>query len=789
LIIYILLVSSLRELLRGVAAGVPLTKGTRVVGLKGRLASLVGGVLVIGCLAIVGPGAVASAQGTIVSAVTVTPTPNPATTGAVNYAVTVSDTTQLGTPTGSVAVSDGASGTCNINSLTPGPADYTSSGSCSIEEPAGDYTNVTATYSGDSNYAGAVGTASETVDAATPTVTVTQQSDAVTGLVSYNVSVAGPAGAVIPTGSVSVSDGVNPSCSIPSLNAGSGSCSIEEDAVDGPYDVTATFTTGDSNYLDAVGSASGQTVGAATPSVGVSPQTDPPATTGPVSYTVAVAGPVGAVVPTGSVSVSDGVNPPCSITLAPGTGSQAGSAVGSCSIQEVPGSYNITATLTSGDANYTGAVGTAFETVGEGLPTVSVTPPPGNAKTGLQLYAVSVAGPSGAPTPTGSVVVSDNSGTPYDSCTFSLDNGSGSCSIAEGAGTWAITATFTSGDTNYLGATGSASLTVAKALAQLTPSLTASTVYAGNVTYSISVAGTTASIVPSGTVVVDDLHPYNPSAINSCQIQLEPGTGAQTGDGVGSCSFVQPAQGAGTAYHVQFTYSGDTNYSAPTPAPYLSQFVIVAPVNVSVTPNANPASAGKSSGTAKVTYTVTVTAVTPSGLGAPTAGGGGVIVSDGTGNTCSITRLAAGVNPGSSVGHCDIVEPFAANGYSVSAEYYGDDNYQETTGLLTEYVGSKTKTAYSQTGSPGTPGGANPVVLTATVTSFVPGSGPPSGNVEFTVDGATPVSVGLDDGVATLDYYVPADTPKGTETVLAQFQSSDTNTWFNSQKNGSFKVN
>jgi hypothetical protein len=55
-----------------------------------------------------------------------------------------------------VTVSDGASGTCTIASLSAGV------GSCSISEPVGTFT-VTATYGGDVNNTAATGSATEKV--------------------------------------------------------------------------------------------------------------------------------------------------------------------------------------------------------------------------------------------------------------------------------------------------------------------------------------------------------------------------------------------------------------------------------------------------------------------------------------------------------------------------------------------------------------------------------------------------------------------------------------------------
>jgi hypothetical protein len=688
-----------------------------------RVASLVGAALVVASLALISP---ASASGSITPTVTVTPSASPGITGPVGYGVTVTGPAGDPTPTGSVLVWDGTN-TCTISSLSGG------SGSCSIFEAPGSY-SVNATYSGDSNYASGLGTANETVDTATPLVTVTPQSGATTGLVDYAVSVTGPGYLAVPTGSVSVADGAGGTCGISFLDdTGSGNCSIEEAA--GSFTITATYS-GDSNYSLTTGTAS-ETVSPATPTVSVTPQAG--ATTGPVSYGVTVAGPAGAVVPTGSVTVSDGTNS-CGISLASGSGS--------CSIAEGAGSYDITANYSS-DSNYTTATGTAVETVAQGLPTVGVTPQAG-ATTGLVSYGVSVAGPAGAVVPTGSVTVSDGT----NSCGISLVSGSGTCSIAEGAGSYSLTATY-NGDSNYLGATGSADETVARATATVKGSVQAGPV-AGDVTYSVSVAGSDSSIVATGTVVVSVLD-FPGTA--PCTISLVAGAG--------SCQLLENPG----SYTIEFTYSGDSNYLAPAP-PRIPVSVGYAPVRVTVTPSANPATA-KTAGVS-VIYIVQVTG--SSDLPDPV---GTVEVTDGTENgSCFVSSLTNGI------GACSIKEAFGV--YSVKAVTSGDSDYASGTGYVTEYVGTNTTTSLRKNPASAKPG--KTITFTATVKSTVAAGGTPGGSVVFVIGGVAqapePLSGG---GKASLRYTVP-DNASGTVSVQADYQSSDTNTWFDSTASGTFKV-
>jgi hypothetical protein len=396
-----------------------------------------------------------------------------------------------------------------------------------IENASEDGQTVTASYSGDLNYTSATGKTTETVAKATPTVSVSGQSGAVTGPVSYKVTVSG-AGAT-PTGSVSVSDGTN-TCFITSLTNGSGTCSITENAAESQFSVTASYS-GDGNYTSATGKTT-ETVAKATPTVSVSGQSG--AVTGPVSYKVTVSG-AGAT-PTGSVSVSDGTNT-CSITsLTNGSGT--------CSITEnaAESQFSVTASY-SGDLNYTSATGKTTETVAKATPTVSVSGQSGQT-TGPVTISVSVSG-AGA-TPTGSVSVSDGTNT----CSItSLTSGSGTCSITENAAEspFSVTASY-SGDLNYTSATGKTTETVAKATPTVSVSGPSSAV-TGVIDYVVTISGQGAS--PSGSVTISDGTKMSSGALNTCTIALN-------AEGIGACAL---QEGTGT-YQVTAKYTGDYNYGA-----------------------------------------------------------------------------------------------------------------------------------------------------------------------------------------------------------------------------------
>jgi hypothetical protein len=365
-----------------------------------------------------------------------------------------------------------------------------------------------------------------------------------------------------------------------------------------------------------------------------------------------------------------------------------------------------------------------------------------------------VAGPAGAVVPTGTVLVTD--GTTSGQCTTpALDaTGSASCSIAEGAGTYSITATYSS-DSNYLSTIGTGSETVVPAIARVTGSVPTAAV-AGDLTYSVTVAGSDTAIVATGTVVVSDLDdPGSPT----CTIALVNGTG--------NCQLLQtPGK-----YTIKFAYSGDPNYLPPA-APLISETVGFAPELVVVTSSPNPATA-KGNGNAKVTYTVTITG--SSSLPVPT---GSVVVEDETGASCFISNVTAGV------GSCSLKE--VVGSHTVTATTSGDGDYAFGTAQVTEYVGTQTRTTFSKIGGPVAPGGT--ITLNAKVTATAKTAGPPNGTVVFVVNGVPQSPVTVVDGVASLTYDVSINSNRGRVIVDVDYQSSDTNTWFDSTTSGGFKV-
>jgi len=446
--------------------------------------------------------------------------PDPSTPGgSVAVSVTVSGTGT--TPTGTVAIT-GADTNCTIT-LASG------SGSCNVVFNTTGAKTLTATYSGDANYAGSSDTESHTVStgaaATTTTITADTPDSSTPGqLVVVSVTVSG-AGIPTPTGTVAIS-GADTNCTI-ALASGSGSCSVTFNTT-GAKTLTATYS-GDGNYAASSGTAS-HTVSKGSTTTTITADTPDPSTPGQavgVSVTVIGAG----VTPTGTVAIS-GADTNCTITLASGSGS--------CNVvfNTIGTKKTITATY-NGDGNYLGSVDTEAHIV-KNVSTTTITADNPDPSTPGQSVAVSVTVSGPGVVPTGSVAIT---GADTNCNIPALDaSGSGSCSVTfNTAGAKTLTATY-SGDGNYVGSSGTASHTVSQG--STTTTITADTLDPSapfeSVTVTVTVTG--AGVTPTGTVAIT-------GADTTCTLTLAVGTG--------SCTVVFNSAGSKT---LTATYNGDGNY-------------------------------------------------------------------------------------------------------------------------------------------------------------------------------------------------------------------------------------
>jgi Invasin, domain 3/Bacterial Ig-like domain (group 1)/Bacterial Ig-like domain (group 3) len=398
------------------------------------------------------------------ASITVNPAPTTTTisapgsaTAGVGFSVTVTVSPVApagGTPSGTVTVSDG------VDSCVPAITLAGGSGSCTLTLNTTGSRTVTATYSGDVNYA--VSSKTTTVNVSgTPTTTIVTSSTGGVSVWGQGVTFTATltSGSGTPTGSVSFYGGGG-SCPGTTLLAsnvaldGSGqastpsitSLSVAAHTIRACYTPTGSFSASSSTVGQTVSKASTTaTIGTVTPSTTVVGESYS------VSVSVTVNSP-GAGTPTGNVNVSDGTGGACSITL-PST---------SCSLTSTSaGGKTLVATYV-GDGNFNGdaSPGTSH-TVNQASTTTAITSDLSASTTTADPitvnYKVSVASP-GAGTPTGSVTVALDALGGGENCTGTVAvDGTGTCTIPApiNAGARTVTATY-GGDANFAGSASSA---------------------------------------------------------------------------------------------------------------------------------------------------------------------------------------------------------------------------------------------------------------------------------------------------------------------------------------------
>ncbi len=282
-------------------------------------------------------------------------------------------------------------------------------------------------------------------------------------------------------------------------------------------------------------------------------------------------------------------------------------------------------------------------------------------------------------------------------------------------------------------------------LTTLTPStttvspVTTSPVYGQSVTLTATVAPSTGTGTPTGTVQFMDAGTDlgSPVTLNS--------------SGVATLATTKLTTGSNS---ITAVYSGDTTYATST-SPAVTVSVAQASSTTSLTASPNPSLSGQN-----VVLTATITAVSP-GSGTPTGtvnfesgttSLGDETVIDGVA-TLNTTTLPTGTN-------------------SITAVYSGDTNFTASTSTAVNQVVTEGATTVSLSASNTNPFGLQPVTLTAIV-SVVSGSGTPTGTVTF-YD-----SEGDDLGSGTLSSSDEATLtvstiPVGTQSIIAVY-SGDSN--------------
>ncbi|MGP3945921.1 Ig-like domain repeat protein [Streptomyces sp. 6N106] len=625
-----------------------------------------------------------------------------------------------GAPTGTVTFDFGDGSAPATATIAGGVA----STSHAFTSTAGSPYTVTATYSGDDNFAASTGIAVHQVEmsvSATSTTVSSAPDPSVAGeavTVSATVAVLPPASGTA-TGTVTFlfGDG-SPAVTVPLTGDTATTSHVYTSTASSPYTISAEYS-GDGDFTGSTGLDT-QTVTPSSSSTAVSSAPDPSVTGEPVTFTATVTpGQVGAGTPTGAVTFDFGDGSPA--VRAP---LDNGTAIAVYAYPSTTGSpYDVTATY-SGDASFTVSTDTDTQTVNPAATSTAVfsSPDPSQAGEPVTVTAnVTVLAP-GAGTAEGTVVFDFGDGTPpvtavgvagVATVTHAYTGTSGS--------PYTITATYDD-DGDFASSTGTDIHTVQ-------PTSTLTTVTADPdpslVGEAMTVTATVAPLapgagVPTGTVTFD----------------FGDGTAPVTVALAGGAAILAHAYASslGSPYTITTTYSGSDDFRSSVSTE--THTVLQAATTTTTSSAPRPSVVGR-----PVTFTATVAPVAPGG-GSPT---GTVMFDFGDGSAPAavpvLDGLATAVYAYTSA---------AGSPYAVTAAYGGNPDFTASGDTVTHSVG-RASTAMAVTSTPDPSVAGQPVTVTATLSVVAPGVGTPTGTVIVDPgDGTAPVTASLAGGAATV---------------------------------------
>jgi type II secretory pathway pseudopilin PulG len=564
--------------------------------------------------------------------------------------------------------------------------------------------------------------------------------------VTYTATVAltSPGGGSPPgSDTVSFLDGGTPivGCTAQALNASSpdtATCQVVYTSTGGsPHAITAIFS-GDANFGTSTATALSETVNQAATSTVVSSSNNPAVTGQAVTYTgtVSVTSP-GSGTPTGNVEFFDGG---AAIAACGGSAGEplngSSSDVATCSvIYAATGSHTITAQYlgNSGTFNASSVSGSISEVINQG-PTatavISSANPSVVGQTVTYTATVTAASPSTG-NPTGNVKFFDG-GTAITGCTAQALTGTSTDTaicvftyVNTAGSPHTITAQYLGNAGTYAASAVSASISQVVTVASTTTSMISSanpSVSGQSVTYTATVAAVSPGTGnPTGNVEFFD----GVTGISGCTAKALPGTSTDSVTCV-----VSYANTVGSPHTITAEYLGNAGTYATSTSSVLSQVVNQAATSTSVATSLSPTVVGQS-----VTYTATVTVTSP-GTGNATGSveffDGGIAIS-----TCTSQSLT-----GTSTDTATCAVTYNASGsHTITAQYQGNPTTYAASAIsssISQTVNqASTSSSVASNHNPSVVGQA--VTYTATITATSPGSGNPTGNVEF-FDSGTAIS-------------------------------------------------
>lgn len=677
----------------------------------------------------------------------ITPSTTTPTAGSsLQVTADVSPSTTLSTP---------PSGTVTflLDGVTQGTATVTSgTASLTFTVPSTGTHTLSATYSGDSNYASSSTTTSVTINVSksTPTVVVTPAtlSPGVGGTLQLTASISPPSsGGTPPSGTVNfLVDGASVGTAF--VTAGSpstASLTVNTPSI-GAHTVQATYS-GDGNYNTA-----SSTVVAINVTKGSTTLTVTPATTSPLGGSTML---VTATLSTGTTNLNTVPSGTVTFTLdgaSVGSGSVVNGTTASINITVPTSGIHALQASYSGDSNFNSSVSPVVDfTVSRTPTTLVLTPSTTSPSLGSTLPVTASITPSavGSTQPSGTVTFTvDGVTTAIQSVVPGSPSTASVTLPALSPGTHTLAAVY-SGDSYYAGATATAvTITVPKSPTAITITPSSTSLTGGGVlsVSAIITATTLGTSYPSGTVT------FTLDGSSAGTAAVVPGVPSTASANLSSIT-------PGT-HILQATYSGDSYYANSTSTSFTIT-VSKSPTTISIIPSTLTPTAGGS-----MVVTANIVSSNPS-----TTFPSGTV-------TISIDGVAAGtaaVVPGSPSVASVTLPLVSAGTHVLEGTYSGDTYYTSSNSLTVDIVAAKGATTTTLTATPPTLTANTDETLTATVAPASSVTGVTytlTGTVSFydgtILLGQVPVSA----GTAVLSDVVLKD---NTSHQLTAVYSGDTN--------------
>ncbi|MGC2639452.1 MAG: FG-GAP-like repeat-containing protein, partial [Acidobacteriaceae bacterium] len=523
-------------------------------------------------------------------------------------------------------------------------------------------------------------------------------------------------------------------------------------ATPSPHSIVAVFNrnNADTNYKQAAAASISYTIKAATPTLSLTPTPgDSERVNTSVTFTAQLSGSFPAAVPPDG-TVSFKINGAASASCPAVTVNANGSA--SCTTSSLVAPSDKVEATYSGDSNYVVAgTATAFETITQATPVVTIQQPSPAPVVNQQVtltaqVAATGAGTASAVAPTGSVTFAPAGTTCTSPVGLTGNPGTAPCSYTfKQASTSGITIKASySGDADYSAASATVSqvVTAASTTVGLTPTPASPAVNA-KVSFQATVTPQyTGTTVPTGSVVITD-------TTTSTQICTQ----TLTGGVVPACVYTFTTSGT---HNIEATYtSGDSNFTAPSQPTAVAVNVGTGTTSVALTSSSDKWTVNQG-----VTFTATINAGgTMSGLA------GSMVFFD---QTTSATLCTASV-AGNGTVPCKMTQGFTMAGLNSVVAEFTSSNHNFTSvnsAALAQTVNQDATTTGTPTGSPSPSAAGQAVQFNVTVTPTFTGSVNPSGTVT--------VSANLGGAITQCQFTLPGTSCSMTLTQAGKYSVTAT---------------